>query len=72
MRSYKDQLLHYAKSWQRSIYSLNTQGARYYGATFYKRNAWDGEHIYQSELDEKMDQYDYIIDLSTMSFIKSN
>lgn len=71
MKSYKQQLLDFLKGWGYSMYSLNTKGAKLYGATFYKRNAWDGEfYFFNDDIEEAKQKYKYVINLNTMEFIK--
>lgn len=69
MKSYKKQIEEYLSS-KGFFYHLNAKNAKYYGATFYKRNAWDGEFIYEFELEDKKKQYKMIIDLETEEWIK--
>lgn len=69
MKSYKQQILDYL-NYEVGITWMNVKGSKYYGATFYKRNAWDGEFIWQSEMPEAMDKYNFIVDLTTKEFIK--
>lgn len=44
------------------MYRLNTQGAKYYGATFYSSTKWDGGFEW---FEEDVKKWDYQIDLTT-------
>lgn len=70
MKSYKQQILEYLEGEGGFIATWNCEGARYYGASFYGRSAWEGEFIWEHELDDKRKNYKYIVDLTTMEFIE--
>lgn len=63
----KRKIRRYVKSFLNSMYALNVKGAKYYGASFYAPNGWDGEFSHWSE---DLEKYDYILDLATNKFIK--
>ena len=48
--------------WRNSMYSLNTQGAKYYGATFYSTTGWDGAFEW---FEDDVKKWDYQVDLTT-------
>lgn len=68
MKSYRQQILDYISGWNRSMYAMNTSGAKYYGASFYKRTAWDGSFERDSA---DLKHYDFVYDLKNQHFIKS-
>lgn len=63
-----EMIKNFVNGWNNSMYSLNTEGAKYYGATFYKRNAWDGSFEWQKEDVEK---YIWVCDLRNGEIRKS-
>lgn len=48
--------------WSNSIYRLNTEGAKYYGATFYTKTKWDGAFEWY---EDDVKKWDYQVDLTT-------
>ena len=65
----KNKIRRYVKSFFNSMYALNVKGAKYYGASFYAPNGWDGSFEWSLEDAQK---YDYVLDLSTNKFVKEH
>lgn len=52
----------YLKGWDNSIYRLNTEGAKFYGATFYSNTGWDGAFEWS---EDDVRKWDYQVNLIT-------
>lgn len=58
-----EQVKEWMPQFNSSTYALNESGSKYYGYTFYKRNAWDG--MFLNDLEYLKNEYKHVINLET-------